>query len=344
METLLGLFLLGAFGFYLYLRSKEEKEDKSSLSEPFRKLNTSKINTNKQIDSSKVNSTSDNVKYLKTELRKLRKEAERMERHDQDGLDDVKSEIKHIEKIIHPYEVDQLLKKVTDLKSYRALEKKYENTDYGETISYEEIERREAVLEEAFTIAGEKTYKYILWADVSIDTPLAVLEKAGKAYFPDEASKIKESCDQCILSEVPFSEAGDINSEIEDYKIDLKDAGIKELIKLRAVFENDSFDEIAKDKKINEIVSKSNILKELYFDDYGNDDYYDQYLFKRKVQKLSEYNIPKVEKFIASGYETIDEIVNVDANEISSWDGVGKITLDKIVEAQERVKKDNSYK
>jgi len=339
METLIGLFFLGSVGFYLYLRFKEKEEEEPSALERFNKRSVSKINKSKHFDPPKENSTSDNVKYLKSTLKKLRKEAEKIERYDEDGLDKVNSEIKHIEKIIHPYEVDQLLKKVTDLRSYRALERKYENTDYGETISYGEIERRETVLEEAFYTAGEKPYKYLLCADIYVDTPLSILEKIGKVYSHDEAMEIKISCSDCRLDVITFGEINDLDMYIDECKEEIEESGIKDLIKLRIIVENDELDSLEKEQKVNSLVLKSDVLKELYFDDYSNDDYYHQYLFKLKVQELAEYDIPKVEEFISRSYTTVEEIVNVPADEINLWNGIGKITLEKIVNAQDKLRR-----
>ncbi len=330
METLIALLVWGSIGYFLYLKFKRKAEIKeakpSNMVKAFKKQNITKSNINTP---TKARSIHDDVKDLKSTLRKLRKKAENMERYDEDGVDDVYKEIEHYEKIINPYEIKKLVEKVTDLKSYRALEKRQESLDYNGSSGHEEMERQALVIEEALYAVGSKSYKYVVCINVYVDTPLDILKKNGKAFPYNEAMAIKSSCDRCEVSEVTFDEIDELDFYIDECKENADDNGIKDLIKLRTVFENDLFDEIEKEKKINSIVSKSYILKELYFDGYGDDDYYDQYLFKINVQELSEYDIPKIEKFIARGYTTIEKIINVPSEEIGSWEGVGKITLDR---------------
>ena len=279
MSTLLIIFLIFAALFILYLREKEgSNDDNNNIGH---NIDIVKETTDEPI---KRQSIKDDVKQLKSTLRKLYKKAEDMEMYDEDdGIDLVLADIKHYEQIINPYDVRQLVEKVTNVRSYRSLEKKYEHTEYGRTIPDGEIERRENVLSEAYTLAGEKTYKYILLVDIDLNTPLNLLKKAGKSYYPHEAMKIKETCSICTLGSVPFSEMDGIDDEISDYMYDMEDAGIKELISIKTIIEDDNIDDLKKKIKINDIISKNEDLQDLYFYDADRENYYELYFNKKGV-------------------------------------------------------------
>ncbi len=352
MEALLGLLFWGGIGYFVYIRyiKTAENDEDTSRSQALKNIDERVSNVAKKLHTSQkslqeaelrnINSSKDIAKF-KRRLTSLRKKAEQMEIDDVDGAEEVYDEIKMIEDAIHPHEVKKLVDKVTGLKSYRALYKKYEEGNYGKDLSYEEEGRIESIYEDAVEKVNQMIYGYFLCADVGLDTPLTILDNIGKVFQnKDEIDKIAETYDYSNITEITYEYMEDLDYEIEECIDNAKENGLDELKTLRSIFENTVIDQEMRIAAIDKYISKSKTLKYVYFNDTGNDAYYNQLLDNIKVQELSKYNIPMIDKFVSRGYTTLEEIINVPAEEMLSWKGIGKVNIKKILYSQNRLRKE----
>ena len=344
MDFIIGILFLGGLAVYVYFKfiqtdsnssPRIKRKNTSAKTRPLRYKPSLKVAS---MEEDKPSTIEDNVKSLKSTLRQLRKQAEKMEQNDDPGLDSVLEDIRLREEMISEYEVEKLVEKVKDLKTYRALVRKYDNNSYGNVANHDEIERISGVFEEAVSITGEKVYKYILQADIDTHTPLDLLIKLGKALTPEETREIQKQYSYCEPMEVTYSESEYIKDEIEGYAEELKEEGLQELIKFRKIIENNSLTESSKQEEIDKLVDSSKLLRDVHF--HGTDDgqYYYDFIIEAKSLKLEGYNIPMVDKFVKSGYDTIEKIIEVPEDEIRVWYGVGSKTLNSILIAQKRAR------
>jgi len=200
-------------------------------------------------------------------------------------------------------EAQEIADKVTTIQQFRALDRRMER-------AAENLSDRYEVLQEAVYIASEKTYQWQFMPSVDLDTPKHILERAYKVFSIEEYKDLSGQ-----LSDKPY----DWN-EIDGYgEVEDLEPEIKPLIKFRTIVESREFSREEKIKKINQLVSRNEVLADIYFDD-------DEYLKPGDqwyAAKLASAGLPLAYDLYSEGYDTPEKCLEIDIGEFSTRKGVG---------------------
>lgn len=303
MENIIGLLIILFVGSYLYLRNKEEREEKrrTQLKEMYGSKTTQKIK------------------------RKAKSYTPMNE-------DEIEAEAKKIASNIKTHKGLQALEDKIAVLSEKSFE--YHQKD-NETM-YSKTEENILVYEYALQYVGDKPFMYYYdGCCPDIDTPMSVLKNAGKLIsvenFEGLDENLKSYYEAITLDEVEtIKEAKKIAADaVSEYKKEIKD-----LISINSIIESD-LNEEEKEKQFNKIVGSSKFLMEEL--DLNKDDdfsFYRQFnedkIHNEKMRKL--YPLPHAWILIKNGVETLEEVKTLSDEELLALSDIGPKRLADIRE------------
>ena len=200
-------------------------------------------------------------------------------------------------------------------------------------LMYEKTEEKQQIIEMALDYAYGNPYRYYYEVEPDIDTPLVEIKMIGKTISVQKYHELDEELRK-NYNHISLEEAEDVEEANELVKDNflMEEVDFKDLVKYRKLIESDET-EIEKEKKFNNLISKSEyLMDELGLDMHEDGSLYDQYKYiqivNQKIKKL--YPLPYASFFVDNGYEEIGNIITMSDDEIRGMYGIGPKSLFEI--------------
>lgn len=184
-------------------------------------------------------------------------------------------------------------------------------------------ERKIEILDRALEIIEQKVFAYQYTPYLSLLTPAEKIEKAFKKFSVEEYQELVESFDP---KQAHWSE---LDRYMDYEEVDNSTKGLK---KFRQIYDSD-IDENEKWKKIKQLISSNEELKEEYFydPDISPKDHFE-------MARLKEQGIPFVDMLFPEGFKVLDDYLNLDPVEFIKKKGIGPAKQKQLIEFQQNIK------